>query len=180
MNASIRYATRQLINAMAKPVVLVSVISSGLLAGCNSDDDPMAMVKNSAPMVSGLMLSTVTETAVTDQVAATDKDGDSLTFTLVNEPTLGSLSLMANGEFTYTPANEVTGMDSFTLAVSDGVNDPVTALVSITIDAEQVMFSSLSRQAFSQPSQAAPLRVNGRVVDNDVSTTDFYDDLLLD
>ncbi|AZG73922.1 Ig-like domain-containing protein [Shewanella livingstonensis] len=180
MNTSIRYTTRQLVHNVTKPVVLISLISAGLLAGCNSDNDTMTMVKNSAPMVSGVMLDTVTETPVSDRVTATDKDGDTLTFTVMSEPTLGMVSLMPNGEFTYTPANEVTGTDSFTVAVTDGVNDPVTAMVNITIDAEQVMFSSLSRQAFSQPSQAAPLRVNGRVVENDVSTADFYDDLLLD
>ncbi|MBB1437463.1 cadherin-like domain-containing protein [Shewanella sp. SG41-4] len=179
MNTSIRYATRQAINNLAKPVVLISVLSGGFLAGCNSEDE-MTMVKNSAPMVSSIMLSTVTEMPLTEQLIATDKDGDALTFTVMNEPTLGTVSLMPNGEFTYTPANEVTGMDSFTVAVTDGVNDPVAAMVNITIDAEQVMFSSLSRQAFLQPSQAAPIRVNGRVVEDDVSTADFYDDLLLD
>ena len=180
MNTSLRYATRQALNNLAKPVVLISVLSGGFLAGCNSDDDAMTMVKNSAPMVSSIMLSTVTETPVTEQLIATDKDGDALTFTVMNEPTLGTVSLMPNGEFTYTPVNEVTGMDSFTVAVTDGVNDPVAAMVNITIDAEQVTFSSLSRQAFLQPSQAAPIRINGRVVEDDVSTADFYNDLLLD
>ncbi|KVX00335.1 Ig-like domain-containing protein [Shewanella frigidimarina] len=180
MNTSLRYATRQALNNLAKPVVLISVLSGGFLAGCNSDDDAMTMVKNSAPMVSSIMLSTVTETPVTEQLIATDKDGDALTFTVMNEPTLGTVSLMPNGEFTYTPVNEVTGMDSFTVAVTDGVNDPVAAMVNISIDAEQVMFSSLSRQAFLQPSQAVPIRINGRVVEDDVSTADFYDDLLLD
>ncbi|MGP1719013.1 Ig-like domain-containing protein [Shewanella frigidimarina] len=180
MNTSLRYATRQALNNLAKPVVLISVLSSGFLAGCNSDDDAMTMVKNSAPMVNSIMLSTVTETPVTEQLIATDKDGDALTFTVMNEPTLGTVSLMPNGEFTYTPVNEVTGMDSFTVAVTDGVNDPVAAMVNITIDAEQVMFSSLSRQAFLQPSKAAPIRINGRVVQDDVSTADFYNDLLLD
>ncbi|PKH98292.1 hypothetical protein CXF78_19445 [Shewanella sp. 11B5] len=161
-------------------MVLISVLSGGFLAGCNSDDDAMTMVKNSAPMVSSIMLSTVTETPVTEQLIATDKDGDALTFTVMNEPTLGTVSLMPNGEFTYTPVNEVTGMDSFTVAVTDGVNDPVAAMVNISIDAEQVTFSSLSRQAFLQPSQAAPIRINGRVVEDDVSTADFYNDLLLD
>ncbi|ABI71150.1 Ig-like domain-containing protein [Shewanella frigidimarina] len=180
MNTSLRYATRQALNNLAKPVVLISVLSGGFLAGCNSDDDAMTMVKNSAPMVNSIMLSTVTETPVTEQLIATDKDGDALTFTVMNEPTLGTVSLMPNGEFTYTPVNEVTGMDSFTVAVTDGVNDPVAAMVNISIDAEQVMFSSLSRQAFLQPSQAAPIRINGRVVEDDVSTADFYNDLLLD
>ncbi|MEM5503455.1 Ig-like domain-containing protein [Shewanella frigidimarina] len=180
MNTSLRYATRQALNNLAKPVVLISVLSGGFLAGCNSDDDAMTMVKNSAPMVNSVMLSTVTETPVTEQLIATDKDGDALTFTVMNEPTLGTVSLMPNGEFTYTPVNEVTGMDSFTVAVTDGVNDPVAAMVNISIDAEQVTFSSLSRQAFLQPSQAAPIRINGRVVEDDVSTADFYNDLLLD
>ena len=64
--------------------------------------------------------------------------------------------------------------------MTDGINDSVNATIMVTIDAQQLQFSSLSRQAFSQDANDDPLRLNGRDVSNDVSEANFYDDLLLD
>ncbi|UJF23215.1 Ig-like domain-containing protein [Shewanella sp. OMA3-2] len=164
---------------LTKPLLLVSLLSASLLAGCNSDNDAMKSV-NQAPVADDIMLTTVTETAVMGQVKATDSDNDPLMFTLKQQPTLGMVSLQANGEFIYTPANEVTGMDSFTITVTDSVNAPVNVMVSVAIDAQQLQFSSLSREAFLQNANDKPLRINGREIENDVSGINFYDDLLLD
>ncbi|UCX04069.1 Ig-like domain-containing protein [Shewanella glacialimarina] len=164
---------------LTKPLLLVSLLSASLLAGCNSDNDAMESV-NQAPTADDIMLSTVTETAVMGKVKAVDRDNDPLMFMLKQQPTLGMVSLQTNGEFIYTPANEVTGMDSFTITVTDNINNPVNVMVSVTIDAQQVLFSSLSREAFLQGVNDKPLRVNGREIENDVSEINFYDDLLLD
>jgi hypothetical protein len=40
-------------------------------------------------------------------------------------------------------------------------------------------FSSLSRAAFAQASTSEPLSLNGLVIENDVTSADFYDDLLM-
>jgi VCBS repeat-containing protein len=176
MNTSTGFTRR---TSLARPALLLSLFSTLLLSACGSDDSPM-MVVNKPPAAENLTLSTQTETAVTAQIVATDPENDALSFTLLSEPSLGAISLQPSGAFTYTPANEVTGMDSFTVAVSDGVNGAVIALVGININAQQLMFSNLSRQAFLQSSDSEPLRLNGRVIDKDVSSIDFYDDLLLD
>src|SRR5207302_10155153 len=64
-----------------------------------------------------------------------DVDGDTLTAVLVSGPTKGSLTLNANGSFTYTPNANVNGTDSFTYKANDGALDSNTATVTITINA---------------------------------------------
>ena len=44
----------------------------------------------------------------------TDADGQSLTAALVTGPAHGTLTLNADGSFTYTPAANYNGTDSFT------------------------------------------------------------------
>ena len=50
----------------------------------------------------------------------TDPNGDSLTASLVSDVSNGSLTLDADGAFTYTPTAGFTGTDSFTYEASDG------------------------------------------------------------
>ena len=163
----------------SKKTLILALASLGLLGGCGSDDNDMAEM-NTAPMVEDLLLTTMTDTPVSDILMAMDKEGDMLSFTLAGAPSLGIAQVMADGQLTYTPSLETTGMDSFTVSVSDGVNPAVVATVNVTIEAQQLMFSSLSREAFMQDSQAEPLRLNGRMVELDVTSEDFYSDLLVE
>ena len=50
----------------------------------------------------------------------TDVDGATLTAVLVTGPAHGTLALNADGSFTYTPAANFNGSDSFTYQASDG------------------------------------------------------------
>ena len=50
----------------------------------------------------------------------TDADGDALTAVLIAGPAHGTLTLNADGSFTYTPAAGYNGTDSFTYRASDG------------------------------------------------------------
>ncbi len=65
----------------------------------------------------------------------TDVDGDPLTAVLVSGPSHGTLTLNANGSFTYTPATDYTGSDSFTYKDSDGQAFSNVATVSLTVTA---------------------------------------------
>jgi hypothetical protein len=49
-----------------------------------------------------------------------DVDGDPLTATRVSSPTQGTVRLNADGSFTYTPAANSTGCDSFEYVSKDG------------------------------------------------------------
>src|SRR5439155_92019 len=64
-----------------------------------------------------------------------DVDGDTLNAVLVSQPAHGSLTLNSNGSFSYTPAANYSGTDSFTYKANDGQADSGIATVTITITA---------------------------------------------
>ena len=64
----------------------------------------------------------------------TDADGDALTAALVSGPSHGTLTLNANGSFTYTPTAGYYGADSFTYKANDGLADSNVATVSLTVN----------------------------------------------
>lgn len=157
-------------------IVLISL--SGL-SGCFNDDDDMPEV-NTSPMATGANLITQTDTAITDKLSATDAQNDALSFSIKTEPTNGTVSVMSNGNFTYTPAANFVGSDSFAFSVTDGMTSPAEATINITIEALQVSFADYSRQAFSQMSSDTPLPLNGREFIQDVTDQNAYDDLIPD
>jgi VCBS repeat-containing protein len=62
-----------------------------------------------------------------------DVDGDSLTAVLVSGPAHGTLALNPDGSFTYTPAENFCGEDSFTYKAYDGELYSNVATVRITV-----------------------------------------------
>jgi VCBS repeat-containing protein len=93
---------------------------------------------NDAPVAANDSYSTAEDTSLT--VAALgvlandlDVDGNSLTASLVTSAAHGTLVLNANGSFTYTPAADYHGADTFTYKARDGVADSNVATVTITV-----------------------------------------------
>lgn len=76
------------------------------------------------------------DVAVDITLTGTDPDGDALTFSVVDEPTNGSLTGTAP-DLTYTPDENYNGGDSFTFTANDGEFDSNTATVTITINPAQ-------------------------------------------
>ena len=67
-------------------------------------------------------------------ILANDTGGvGSLSAILVSGPSNGTLLLTNNGSFSYTPANNFTGSDSFTYEATDGVSTSGVATVTITV-----------------------------------------------
>src|SRR5213078_1499264 len=64
----------------------------------------------------------------------TDVDSPVLTAVVVTGPSHGALTLNANGSFTYTPAANFNGSDSFTYKANDGQADSNVATVALTIN----------------------------------------------
>lgn len=153
-----------------------------MLSGCFNGDDSKSspMEKNQPPVAADSQLITQTEVPVSDSLQASDEDNDPLSFALEQEANNGMVTISQNGDFTYTPDNEFTGQDSFTFSVTDNQNPAVMGEVSVSVEALQVLFSNLSREAFAQAGDDMPLRLNGRVVTNDVTSEQAYDDLLID
>jgi hypothetical protein len=65
----------------------------------------------------------------------TDAEGDDLTVAVVADPANGTVTLNPDGGFTYTPAADFTGTDTFTYQASDGIDNSNVATVTITVAA---------------------------------------------
>ena len=65
----------------------------------------------------------------------TDANGQTLTAALVTGPSNGTLTLNADGSFTYTPNANYFGGDSFSYRANDGFTDSNLAAVSLTVNA---------------------------------------------
>jgi VCBS repeat-containing protein len=63
----------------------------------------------------------------------TDPENDTLTAAVVTPPSHGAVVLNASGTFTYTPAADYNGADSFTYRARDAALDSNTATVRITL-----------------------------------------------
>src|SRR6185312_12455969 len=90
---------------------------------------------NDAPVAAADSFSTNEDNAVTGNVLAndTDVDGNALNAILVSGPAHGSLTLNLDGSFTYTPAADYNGADSFSYKANDGQADSNVATVSINV-----------------------------------------------
>ncbi|MCI0379173.1 MAG: Ig-like domain-containing protein [Gemmataceae bacterium] len=90
---------------------------------------------NDAPRAQDQTRITNEDTTLTDTLPASDVDGDALTYALVSGPAHGVVTVNGTtGVYSYTPAENYHGPDSFTFKANDGQLDSNTATVSITVD----------------------------------------------
>ncbi|BDS07981.1 hypothetical protein NT6N_30210 [Oceaniferula spumae] len=66
-----------------------------------------------------------------------DLNRDTLTATLVTDVSHGTLSLLSDGSFSYTPHNGFAGTDNFTYTSSDGELTSANTIVTITVTGTQ-------------------------------------------
>lgn len=90
--------------------------------------------ENDAPDAVQGAFNAVEDTVFNGQLDAVDDDGDALTFALAGAPVFGSVVIAADGSFTYTPAPDFDGGDTFTYTVSDGIAT-VTQSAVVTVGA---------------------------------------------
>ncbi|WP_374400510.1 retention module-containing protein, partial [Niveibacterium sp.] len=88
---------------------------------------------NIDPTTGHYALSTPEDTPISGQVKATDVDGDSLSFAKASDPAHGNVTVNTDGTWTYTPAKDFNGPDSFTVTVSDGKGGTAIATVDIGV-----------------------------------------------
>ncbi|MBL0743119.1 tandem-95 repeat protein [Chryseolinea lacunae] len=93
-------------------------------------DNPVATA-DAYPLNEDVTLNVAAAGVLTNDV---DADGDVLTALLVSTATHGTLTFNANGSFSYVPAADYNGTDSFTYKINDGVNNSNIVTVSLTIN----------------------------------------------
>jgi VCBS repeat-containing protein len=97
---------------------------------------------NQPPLVTNACIGTPAGTPIGNGVlAATDPEGQALTFELVNNGTKGSATVFPDGHFAYTPNTNLPsadglarGMDKFTFRATDPSGSSATGIVTILID----------------------------------------------
>ncbi len=92
--------------------------------------------ENDAPVANNGAFTVDEDVTYTGQLAGHDSDGDTLTYSVVSNGSLGEAVIInpADGSFTYTPINDENGDDVFTFAVSDGNSSSAAATVSVSIN----------------------------------------------
>jgi Ca2+-binding RTX toxin-like protein len=111
-------------------------------------------------------ISTQEDTTVSGQVAASDVDGDTLSFATSQGPANGTLTLdAATGAYTYAANANYNGADSFEVTVADGQGGTITQTVNVGIAA--VNDGPVADAAASISTQE-DTAVSGQVIASDV------------
>ncbi len=115
---------------------LAAWVAGVLLAGCGGGDDGgSASSTNRAPGLPQLPGTIVVDEDVpySAQVAASDPDGDALTFSVATAPAHGQLTVSAAGNLSYTPAANYNGTDQFAVQVRDPGGATSASQFNVTI-----------------------------------------------
>jgi archaellum component FlaG (FlaF/FlaG flagellin family) len=106
-------------------------------------DGPLATLQMGiqVPVVYNLAPTAIAVTLTVDRgaskdgvVSGTDPEESSLTFSVVDTPTKGSVSMLPDGSYTYTSYEAETGNDSFTFRAFDGEDYSSPATVTVVIE----------------------------------------------
>jgi hypothetical protein len=127
-----------------KTTMLSTTLLLLLLAGCGSGTTKGDTITspatnksstskvNKAPVATFDKFSINRDLRYNGQLNATDEDGDEIKYTIVKQPSHGSVILHNNGCFTYTPDAGYKGEDTFSYRASDDVSS--CAVKTVTID----------------------------------------------
>lgn len=109
------------------------VVSDGTATSAAATVSITVTSVNDLPVAASVSISTDEDTPFAGTLTASDADGDALTFVLSTPAAHGTVSINADGTFSYTPDANFHGTDSFTFVVNDGQADSLPATVSITV-----------------------------------------------
>jgi hypothetical protein len=132
---------------------------------------------NNPPVAKDQSKETLKNQSLDITLEATDADdGDSLTYSIVDDPSHGTLS-GTPPHVTYTPDSEYTGSDSFTFKANDGEEDSNEATVSIKVKGGGENFQSITPEPGSinpTPGWEFHFSVKYDASNNDLSGIGFY------
>jgi hypothetical protein len=116
---------------------------------------------NRAPVANAQTVQVEFGTAKEITLTGSDADsGDTLTYSVVGQPSHGSLSGTAPA-LTYTPESGYSGADSFTFKINDGKVDGNTATVSITVAAAADGLPHIDASTAIDAAPGAEITLNG-------------------
>ncbi|UUZ69420.1 tandem-95 repeat protein [Polaromonas sp. P2-4] len=129
---------------------------------------------NDAPTLADGSAATNEDTAVSLSLlaGAYDVDGDALNVAIVNAPSHGTLTINADGTYTYLADADYNGSDSFSYLVSDGQAESRTATISLSVAAvnDAPLAADVAVTTAEDNAVAIDLLANARDVDGDTLT----------
>ena len=91
---------------------------------------------NDAPVAGNVAIATAEDTVKTGTLPqAHDVDGDAVTYAKAGDPAHGTVTIGTDGSYTYTPAADYNGPDSFSYTVKDGQGGSSTYTVEVSVGA---------------------------------------------
>ncbi len=99
---------------------------------------------NDSPVLESTTYTATEDQLLQGQLTAVDIEGGNLIFSVVSTTTTGSLELSEDGMFSYSPAANFSGEDSFTARVSDGSLFSDNVNFTIDIEGDSLTFSVVS------------------------------------
>jgi ELWxxDGT repeat protein len=101
----------------------------------------------SVPIASSTHLTITVGRSISGTLAASDRNGDRLTFSIFQNGSKGTATITNpnTGAFTYTPAPYALGADQFTFKVSDSRHDSNVATIAVTIDGSVIRLPIIRR-----------------------------------
>lgn len=134
--------------------------------------------ENGAPIAENLELNTYKNVPLTGRFAATDPEGDLLSFRIVDKPARGAVTLCeeeGSAEFVYTPYENKTGKDSFTYVAVDAVgNTSQPATVKIRIEKPKTKVTYADMDGVSAYNAAIRLAEEGVFVGEQMNGAYFF------
>ena len=108
---------------------------------------PAREQKDTTPICTDVQMETYKNIANTGALTASDEDGDALTYQIVRAPKRGSVELADDGSFTYTPAHNKVGRDSFVYTATDpagNVSNEARVKIRIVKPTDAAAFADLA------------------------------------
>ncbi len=130
---------------------------------------------NDPPMAEPQSLSVDEDAQLEISLTGSDIDGDAVTFSIVDSPSHGTLD-GSGDDWTYRPAEDFTGEDSFTFSANDGSAQSDAATVSITVDPVNDPPLALAQSLTVDEDSELEITLTGSDIDGDALTFSIVDD----
>ena len=149
-----------------------SAVSGQIVTDNDSLDVAVTYHMPTPPAANNQDVSGVVDSPIPITLAGTDADGNSLTYSIVDMPTKGTLGTVTGNQVTYTPSGTV-GDDTFTFKVTGGAPDSVPATVTLHLAPGAVATLNLSLDQTSlDTGSSTTLTITGKDTFGNISASD--------
>jgi uncharacterized protein (TIGR03437 family) len=153
-------------NGYSGPDSFTFRVSDGSLTADGTVSITVTAAANNPPSATNGSTSTNEDTAKSLTLLGSDPDGDPITFSIVSQPSHGSVSGGTGSGRIYTPTSNYSGPDSFTFRVTDSANATANATFSITVNAVNDAPTAQNQSVSTAQNTAKAITLGGSDIDS--------------